>query len=102
VGPARAWRLAQVRRAVEAEMALHLEDVLWRRTNLLLFSRDNGLTEIADLAEEMGRLLGWSAAQVSDETASARALVRQMFAWRESATADLSVRSPQQVGGAVM
>jgi len=101
VGPARAWRLAQVRRAVEAEMALHLEDVLWRRTNLLLFSPDNGLTDVADLAEEMGRLLGWSAAQVSDETASGRALVRQMFAWRESATADLGARTPAQVGGSV-
>jgi glycerol-3-phosphate dehydrogenase len=101
VGPARAWRLAQVRRAVEAEMAMHLEDVLWRRTNLLLFSPDNGLRDIEELAQEMGRLHGWSASQVADETASARALVQHMFAWRESATSDLSERSPAQVGGSV-
>jgi glycerol-3-phosphate dehydrogenase len=101
VGPARAWRLAQMRRAVEAEMAMHLEDVLWRRTNLLLFSPDNGLRDIEELAQEMGRLHGWSASQVADETASARALVQHMFAWRESATSDLSARSPAQVGGSV-
>ena len=102
VGPARAWRLAQVRHAVEAEMAMRLEDVLWRRTNLLLFSPDNGLTDIADLAEEMGRLRGWSPAQLAEETASAERLVRHMFAWRDAATPDLSVPSPQQVGGGVM
>ena len=82
-------------------MAVHLEDVLWRRTNLLLFSPDNALNNVADLAEEMGRVLGWSASQVSDEIASARTLVRQMFAWRESATADLSSRTPAQVGASV-
>ena len=101
VGPARAWRLAQVRRAVEAEMAIHLEDVLWRRTNLLLFSPDNGLSNVAELAEEMGRLRGWSVAEIADETERARELVRQMFAWRESATADLSTRGAERVGGSV-
>ena len=101
VGPARAWRLAQVRRAVDAEMAIHLEDVLWRRTNLLLFSPDNGLTHLAEMAEEMGRLRGWSSSEIADETTNARALVRQMFAWRETATPDLSTRAAQQVGGGV-
>jgi glycerol-3-phosphate dehydrogenase len=101
VGPPRAWRLAQVRRAVEAEMAVRLEDVLFRRTNLLLFSPDNGLTDVADLAAEMGRLLGWSSAQVAEETASAQALRQQMFAWRDSAPPDLSTRRAERVGGSV-
>jgi glycerol-3-phosphate dehydrogenase len=101
VGPARAWRLAQVRRAVQAEMAVHLEDVLSRRTTLLLFSPDNGLSDVADLAAEMGRLLGWSSAQLAEETTSAQSLVRQMFAWRDSAPPDLSPGAVGRVGGGV-
>ena len=100
-GPPRAWRLAQVRRAVQAEMAMRLEDVLWRRTNLSLFSADNGLKDVADLAEEMGRLHGWSPEQVTEETANAHALVRQMFAWRDAATADAFYASVGRVGESV-
>lgn len=85
--PARlAWQLAQVRHAVQAEMAVRLEDVLRRRTSMMLFSPDNGMAHVAELAQEMAGLLGWSEQRTADEAASCRELVRQMHAWR--ATAD--------------
>jgi glycerol-3-phosphate dehydrogenase len=80
--PRLAWRLAQLRRAVDAEMAMRLEDVLRRRTSLLLFSPDNGMADLDALANEMGRLLGWSAARLSEEVAGARKLGEHMLAWR--------------------
>jgi glycerol-3-phosphate dehydrogenase len=80
--PRLAWRLAQLRRAVKAEMAMRLEDVLRRRTSLLLFSRDNGMADVEALGEEMGRLLNWSAPRLSDEVAAARKLAEEMLAWR--------------------
>jgi glycerol-3-phosphate dehydrogenase len=83
--PRLAWRLAQLRRAVNAEMAMRLEDVLRRRTSLLLFSPDNGLADVDALGEEMGRLLDWSAARLSEEIASARKLAEDMLAWRAGA-----------------
>jgi glycerol-3-phosphate dehydrogenase len=78
----RAWRLAQLRRAVSAEMAMRLTDVYRRRTSLLLFSPDNGLDDLRELAEEMGRLLCWSRQRVDDEVAEVQALADQMLAWR--------------------
>jgi glycerol-3-phosphate dehydrogenase len=80
--PRLAWRLAQLRRAVTAEMAMRLEDVLRRRTSLLLFSADNGMADVDALGQEMGRLLGWSAARCGEEVASARRLAGDMLAWR--------------------
>ena len=85
--PRRAWRLAQVRRAVSVEMAMRLADVLRRRTSLLLFSPDNGMDDVTELGEEMGRLLCWSPQRVAEEIADARALVDQMFTWRSAASA---------------
>jgi glycerol-3-phosphate dehydrogenase len=97
-GPPRAWRLAQLRRAVQSEMAIHLEDVLWRRTNMLLFSPDNGMNDVGALAEEMGALRGWSAETIADEAASGQALVRKMFSWREAAAAEAAPEHAAQVG----
>jgi glycerol-3-phosphate dehydrogenase len=93
--PRRAWRLAQLRRAVTAEMAMRLEDVLRRRTTLLLFSPDNGLADLEALGQEMGRLLDWSATRLDDELAAARKLAEDMLAWR--AMADQQ-RSPVRGG----
>jgi glycerol-3-phosphate dehydrogenase len=92
-GPRLAWRLAQLRRAVSAEMAMRLEDVLRRRTTLLLFSPDNGLADVDALADEMGRLLGWSPPRREQEIAAARGLAEAMLAWRAGAEQRQPVRA---------
>ena len=81
--PLLAWREMQLREAVEHEMAVRLEDVLARRTSLLLFSSDNGQRHVEALARSMGRLLGWPEARIAEEAARARQLVQDMFAWRD-------------------
>ncbi|MFO7273469.1 MAG: glycerol-3-phosphate dehydrogenase/oxidase [Bacillota bacterium] len=79
------WRLAQARHAVRAEMAVHLLDVVRRRTDLMLFTPHNGRPYLRALADEMGALLGWSAEQKQAEIAAAEREIDAMFAWRQEA-----------------
>jgi glycerol-3-phosphate dehydrogenase len=51
---------AEVAYAVTHESALHVEDVLMRRTRLFIEAADGGAAAAADVAVIMGRLLGWS------------------------------------------
>jgi glycerol-3-phosphate dehydrogenase len=51
---------AEVTYAVTHESALHVEDVLMRRTRLFIEAADGGAGAAADVAAIMGRLLGWS------------------------------------------
>jgi glycerol-3-phosphate dehydrogenase len=51
---------AEVAYAVTCEDALHVEDVLMRRTRLSIESADAGTGSAAEVAAIMGRLLGWS------------------------------------------
>jgi len=51
---------AEVAYAVTCENALHVEDVLMRRTRLFMESPDAGTGVAAEVAAIMGRLLGWS------------------------------------------
>jgi glycerol-3-phosphate dehydrogenase len=51
---------AEVAYAVTCENALHVEDVLVRRTRLFMESADAGASVAAEVAAIMGRLLGWS------------------------------------------
>jgi glycerol-3-phosphate dehydrogenase len=51
---------AEVTYAVTHESALHVEDVLMRRTRLFIEAADGGAGAAADVAALMGRLLGWS------------------------------------------
>ena len=51
---------AEVAYAVTHEDALHVEDVLMRRTRLFIEAADGGAGAAADVAAIMGRLLGWS------------------------------------------
>jgi glycerol-3-phosphate dehydrogenase len=51
---------AEVAYAVTHESALHVEDVLMRRTRLFIETADGGAGAAADVAAIMGRLLGWS------------------------------------------
>jgi glycerol-3-phosphate dehydrogenase len=50
---------AEAAYAVTHENALHVEDVLMRRTRLHIESADSGAAAAADVSAIMGRLLGW-------------------------------------------
>jgi len=58
---------AEVAYAVSHEGALHLEDVLMRRTRLFIEAADSGAAA-AEVAVIMGRLLGWSRRRRAAET----------------------------------
>jgi glycerol-3-phosphate dehydrogenase len=59
---------AEVAYAVTHEDALHVEDVLMRRTRLFIEAADGGAGAAADVAAIMGRLLGWSRRRRAAET----------------------------------
>ena len=59
---------AEVAYAVTCEDALHVEDVLVRRTRLFIESADSGVPAAADVAAIMGRLLGWNRRRRAAET----------------------------------
>ena len=59
---------AEVAYAVTHEDALHVEDVLMRRTRLYIESADSGTGAAADVSAIMGRLLGWSRRRRAAET----------------------------------
>ncbi len=61
---------AEVVYAVTAEGALHLEDVLTRRTRLSYEQADRGTASARPAAELMAGLLGWDDAQVEREIAT--------------------------------
>ena len=59
---------AEVAYAVTHENALHVEDVLMRRTRLFIESADSGAGAAAEVSAIMGRLLGWSRRRRAAET----------------------------------
>jgi glycerol-3-phosphate dehydrogenase len=61
------YLLVEVWYAVEAEGALHLDDVLTRRTRISIEALDRGRAASEQVAALMGRLLGWSRRQVRRE-----------------------------------
>lgn len=77
------WRRAQARHAVKSEMAVHLIDVVQRRTDLMLFTRGNGRPYLVALAAEMGSLLRWSEEQQQAEIARCESEIAMMFAWQQ-------------------
>ena len=58
---------AEVVHATAYEGARHLDDVLTRRTRLSIEGFDRGVAAATDVAELMGEVLGWSAAQRRSE-----------------------------------
>jgi glycerol-3-phosphate dehydrogenase len=76
------WHRAMTRYAVEQEMAQRLEDVYRRRTELMLFSPDNGRAWLEPLSSEMAALLGWSAERKADEVRRTQAAIDAMFEYR--------------------
>ncbi len=63
---------AEVERAVEDEMALRLDDLLLRRSQMGLRTGDGGFGLATDAAVLMGRLLGWDKARLGEELARYR------------------------------
>jgi glycerol-3-phosphate dehydrogenase len=68
LAPGHPYLRAEVAYAVTCEGALHVEDVLVRRTRLFMESADSGVPAAADVAAIMGRLLGWSRRRRAAET----------------------------------
>ncbi|WP_419843059.1 glycerol-3-phosphate dehydrogenase/oxidase [Candidatus Poriferisodalis sp.] len=73
--PELAYLRAEVVHAVRAEGALHLDDVLARRTRLSVESWNRGIDAAVDAAELMGAELGWSPETVEREVSHYRARV---------------------------
>jgi glycerol-3-phosphate dehydrogenase len=67
---------AEVRWAVQAEGALHLDDVLTRRTRISIETADRGIAASAAIAELIAPSLGWSRQTVDRETAAYRERVQ--------------------------
>jgi glycerol-3-phosphate dehydrogenase len=67
VEPAGAELAVEVSRAVEQEMAVRLDDVLLRRTQLGLRARSGGLALADETARLMAALLGWDSGRVGEE-----------------------------------
>jgi glycerol-3-phosphate dehydrogenase len=59
---------AEVAYAVTHEHALHVEDVLMRRTRLFIESADSGTGAASEVSSIMGRLLGWNRRKRAAET----------------------------------
>lgn len=79
---------AEVRYAVGQEMAVHLEDVVMRRTDLAAGSHP-GHAALQATAVEMGRLLTWSAERLHQEIATTERTLR----WHAARDANPSVAS---------
>jgi glycerol-3-phosphate dehydrogenase len=69
---------AEVAHAIDAEMALTLEDVLERRTRALLFDARQGLGGVEEVAAVMARRLGWDAARTASEVDRYRRLAANL------------------------
>jgi glycerol-3-phosphate dehydrogenase len=73
---------AEIEHALDAEMALTLEDVLARRTRVLLFTHDQGLGGVEAVADMAAERLGWSAARRDDEITRYRRLAADARSFR--------------------
>jgi glycerol-3-phosphate dehydrogenase len=80
------YLLAEVVYAVTHEGALHVEDVLARRTRFNIETRDRGMAAAEVVAKTMAGLLRWSAATVKAEVANYRAGVEADLAAEKLST----------------
>jgi glycerol-3-phosphate dehydrogenase len=68
LAPGHPYLRAEVAYAVTHEGALHVDDVLRRRTRLFIEAADSGAAAASEVAVIMGRLLGWSRRRRAAET----------------------------------
>ncbi len=66
---------AQVKFAVESEMALCLDDFMVRRTEIFYTARDQGLQAAEEVANIMGSVLGWDESEKLKQIANYRKTV---------------------------
>jgi glycerol-3-phosphate dehydrogenase len=81
---------AEVRWAVAAEAALHVEDVLTRRTRISIETADRGVTAARPVAELMAPTLGWGPDEIEREVAAYRDRVRAERASQKQLTDELA------------
>jgi glycerol-3-phosphate dehydrogenase len=85
--PGYAVTRAEIEYNVREEMALTIEDVLERRTRLLLWDPANGLPVAEGVARAMAGMLKWNGSRVADELARYRAHVRRVKGFQQSDSA---------------
>lgn len=83
---------AEVRYAVSHEMAVHLDDVVMRRTDLAAGSHP-GRAALLATAAEMGRLLSWSAERLHQEIATTEHILQRHLAHDSSSRVVASGRT---------
>lgn len=69
---------AEVEYTVRDEMVLTLEDFMERRSRLLLWEADNGVSVLEGVAQTLADALGWPPERVRDEIGRYRALVARL------------------------
>lgn len=87
---------AEVRYAVSHEMAVHLDDVVMRRTDLAAGSHP-GRAALLATAAEMGRLLSWSAERLHQEIATTEHTLQRHLAHDSSSTAASDRTAPHAI-----
>jgi glycerol-3-phosphate dehydrogenase len=80
--PGRPEVMAQVRFAVQHELACRLSDVMIRRTQLFYKDSDQGLGAVEAISQEMGRLLGWDRVRREVEIERYRTEVSRSRQWQ--------------------
>ncbi|MBI1816277.1 MAG: glycerol-3-phosphate dehydrogenase/oxidase [Deltaproteobacteria bacterium] len=76
--PASAVTRAEVTYALRAEMVLELDDFLERRSRVMLYGLDNGLSAAPSVARIIGAAHGWSETQIAEAVARYHAHVRDV------------------------
>ena len=79
IDPSLPYLRAEVRYAVTHEKALHVSDVLMRRTRIALEVSDRGVAAARVVAQVMAPLLGWDSARSHREISQYDALVAREF-----------------------
>jgi glycerol-3-phosphate dehydrogenase len=85
---------AEIRYAVNQEMAVHLDDVVMRRTDLAAGSHP-GRAALLATAAEMGRLLSWSAERLHQEIATTEHILQRHSAHDSSSKAASDRTAPR-------
>jgi hypothetical protein len=98
--PGQPYLWAEVRHAVEAEMALTLEDVLRRRLHLFYEAEDGGLSVVRAVAERMTEMpgIGWDANRIDAEIASYTAAVERTRTSVAAPTLRIASTGPASTG----
>jgi glycerol-3-phosphate dehydrogenase len=79
------------------EGALHLDDVLTRRTHIAIETEDNGLTAAAEVASLMGAELGWDETRLAEEIGHYRARVEAEVAAQQMPDDESAMRVRNEV-----